>query len=284
VNEVFKSADIFVDLEGGEWLEEAANSKLRVFVDGEPGWCQMKMQNAIESGIPLPSYDYYYTMGRNIGTERSTAPTAGKTWRTFCPPVCVDLFPYRPPREDAPFTTVMQWQSNKESEFNGIKYGQKDMEFPKFLDLPQHAGCQLEVAVSGPKVPKKLLTDSGWRVRNADDISISIDSYKDYILTSRGEFSVMKNVFVATNCGMIGDRSGYYMASGRPVVVQDTGFSDHLPCGRGLFAVRTDEEAAHAMHEINRDYGNHSKWARDIAIEYLDNTKVLKQFLRELGI
>ncbi len=284
VKEVFKTSDLFVDLEGGEWLEEAENSKLRVFVDGEPGWCQMAMELASKEGKPLPDYDYYWTMGRNVGTERSITPTAGKSWKTFCPPVYVDLFPYHPPKKDASFTTVMQWQSNKEIEFNGIKYGQKDMEFPKFLDLPQQVESRLEIAVSGPKVPKKILTDSGWLVRNADNISISIDSYKDYILASKGEFSVVKNVFVETNCGMFSDRSGYYLASGRPAVVQDTGFSDHLPCGQGLFAVRTAEEAAGAINEITADFDRHSRRAREIAVEYMDAPKVLKKFLMELGI
>ena len=284
VEEVFKTCDLFVDMEGDEWLNEATHSALRVFVDCEPGWFQMKMEMAINEEKQVPDHDYYYTTGRNVGTQRSTTPSAGKNWRTICSPVNVDLFPYQTPRADAPFTTVMNWQSNKEIEFNGIKYGQKDMEFPKFLDLPQQIESQLEVAVSGPRVPKKILTDSGWRVRNADDISNSIDSYKDYILASKGEFSVMKNVFVATNCGTISDRSGYYMASGRPAVVQDTGFSEHLPCGRGLFAVRTMEEAAAAIKEINADYEHHSHWARDIALEYMDASKVLKQFLIELGI
>jgi hypothetical protein len=95
---------------------------------------------------------------------------------------------------------------------------------------------------------------------------------------------VAKNVFVATNCGWFGDRPGYYIASGRPVVVQDTGFSDHLPCGKGLFAVRTVEEAAAAIDEISADYERHAGWAREIAVEYLDAQKVLGRFLDELGI
>ena len=99
-----------------------------------------------------------------------------------------------------------------------------------------------------------------------------------------GEFGVSKNVCVDTNSGWFGDRSAAYLASGRPVIHQETGFSRHLPCGRGLFAVRTVEEAATAINEINGDYERHSKWARDIAGEYLDTRKVLGNFLLELGL
>lgn len=283
VEAIFKSADLFIDLEWDEWLDEANSAKLRVFVDGEPGWFQMKMENSIRTGVELPIYDYYYTIGGNVGTDRSLAPTAGRTWRHIFAPVLVSHFPPRPIKVDAPFTTVMNWQSHKQIEFDGVLYGQKDMEFLKFLNLPRLTAIPLEASISG-KAPRDLLMRSGWRLRNADDVAVTIDSYKEYIWASKGEFSVAKNVFVATNCGWFGDRPGYYMASGRPVVVQDTGFSDHLPCGKGLFAVRSVEEAAAAIDEISADYERHAGWAREIAVEYLDAQKVLGRFLDELGI
>ena len=283
VEAVFKSADLFVDLEWNEWLDEATNAGLCVFVDGEPGWFQMKMENSIRAGDELPVYDYYYTVGRNVGTDRSLAPTAGRTWRHIFAPVLVSHFPPQPINADAPFTTVMNWQSHKQVEFDGVLYGQKDIEFLKFLNLPRLTGVPLEASISG-EAPRDLLMRSGWRLRNADDVAVTIDDYREYIWASKGEFSVAKNVFVATNCGWFGDRPGYYMASERPVVVQDTGFSDHLPCGKGLFAVRTVEEAAAAIDEISADYERHARWAREIAVEYLDSKIVLGRFLDELGI
>jgi len=285
VEAAFGSADLFLDLEGNEWLVEAADVGTRVFVDAEPGWCQIRMEKGRRAGRESPdSHHYYYTDGRNIGTGRSTAPTGGKEWRHMFPPVLIDLFPYHPVSKYAPFTTVMNWQSHKHVEFDGITYGQKEMEFAKFLDLPSRVAAPLEIAVSGADVPRQQLKEYGWHVRDADDVAVTIDSYKQYILGSRGEFTVAKNVFVATNCGCFGDREGYYMASGRPVVLQDTGFSAHLPCGEGLFAVRTVEEAAAAIEEIERDYARHSKSARAIAEEYLSATKVLAKLLDELGI
>jgi hypothetical protein len=284
VEAVFESADVFVDLEWNEWLTEAERAAMRVHVDGEPGWSQMILEMSRNAGEKLPSYDYYYTAGMNIGTERCAAPTAGITWRHIIMPVLVSHYPYTPPIENAPFTTVMNWQSHKNIEYGGVLYGQKDIEFKKFIDLPRHVSVPMEAAISGPKVPRQFLLDHGWHLRNADDVTMTIDSYRKYIQSSKGEFSVAKNVFVATNSGWFGDRPGYYMASGRPVVLQDTGFSDHLPCGRGLFAIHTVEEAAEAIKEINRNYKNHSRWARELAVEYLDAHKLLKKFLQELGI
>jgi len=142
----------------------------------------------------------------------------------------------------------------------------------------------LEVAVAGHSVPMQQLKTAKWRIRDAHKVTVSVDSYRAYILASKGEFSACKHVCVATNSGWWSDRSAAYLASGRPVVMQETGFSRHLPCGRGLFAVSTLDEAATAIDEINGDYERHAKWARDIANEYLDSQKVLGKFLRELGI
>ncbi len=290
VEAIFKSADLFIDRgTHGTWLEEAAEAGLRVLVDGEPGSTQMKMEIKMRSRLPAGeelhnNYDAYYTVGRNIGTEKSTAPTAGKQWRPLFHPVDVGLFAHQPVDADAPFTTVMNWKAHDPIEFNGTTYGQKDAEFGKFMDLPRLTAPPLELAVSGKDVPTRRLMDSGWHVRNAHAVTTTCDSYWKYIRTSKGEFSSCKNVFVATNSGWFSDRSAAYLASGRPVVLQDTGFGSHLPCGRGLFAVRAVDEAAAAIDEINGDYERHSRRARDIAIEYLDAPKVLGSFLGELGV
>ena len=146
-----------------------------------------------------------------------------------------------------------------------------------------HLDVPMEVAAAG-NVPVDRLRKAGWRVRNAPAVTKSFDSYTKYIASSLGEFSVCKNVFVATNSGWFSDRSAAYLASGRPVVMQDTGFRDHLPVGEGLFAVATAEEAIAAINEIKHNFSHHSKRARAIAEEHLDARKVLGAFLRELGI
>jgi hypothetical protein len=282
---VLASADLFLDIgTHGAWLDEAAPARLRVMVDGEPGYSQMKLETRLAMGEQVASYDFYYSNGANLGTERSRAPTAGRAWRPLFNPVVVDLFRETPPPDDAPFTTVMNWQAHAPLEFNGQVYGQKDVEFARFLNLPTLTSVPLEVAVAGKNAPRGRLIESGWRVRDAHEVTTSFDSYVDYIRRSRGEFSVCKNVFVALNTGWFSDRSAAYLASGRPVVLQETGFSEHLPCGRGLFAAHSPDEAAAALEEVQGNYPQHTKWARELAREYLDTRVVLGRLLRELGI
>ena len=281
----FATADAFVELDGSGWETESATTKRRVLIDGEPAWQQMNMENSERAGEQLPTFDYYYTTGHNVGTERSPSPTAGKTWGKIFWPITVDSVRFEPHTGEGAFTSVMRWRTNKSVTFNGRTYGQKDLEFPKFMTLPRLTAIPMEIAVSrAPREALELLRHSGWRVCDADEISVNLDSYWQYIRSSRGDFSVCKNVFVANNVGDFIGRAGWQMASGRPAVVQDTGFSAHLPCGRGLFAVRTVEEAAAAIETITADYMTHARAAREIAAEYLDARKVLARFLGEIGI
>jgi hypothetical protein len=285
VEAAFDSADLFIDMGGDHsWRADAARARLRVLIDCEPGFTQMKMATKLEAGEPLPAYDSYYTPGRNIGTQSCSVPVAGKAWRPLVLPVVPDLFELAPADPGAPFTTVMTWQSFRPRVYQGQSYGHKDREFEKFESLPQRTSVPLELAVSGRNVPWDRLARAGWRVRNANDVTTSFESYADYIRRSKGEFTVAKHCFVATHCGWFGDRAAMYLASGRPVVMQDTGWAEHLPCGEGLFAVRTVEEAASALEEVERDYARHSRRARELAHEFFDAGPVLARFLDELGV
>jgi hypothetical protein len=130
IESIFNSADIFIDMgTHGLWLEEAAKTSTRIFIDTEPGYQQMKWDKAMERGKSLPEYDYYYSPGHNIGTSRCSAPTAGRSWRHVFNPVVIDLYPLIPVEKDAIFTTVMNWQGRKDIEYKGVLYGQKDVEF-----------------------------------------------------------------------------------------------------------------------------------------------------------
>jgi hypothetical protein len=286
IQAVFDSADLFIDMGGtyGTWLEEATNTGVRILLEGDPGFTQMRMEKKRVAGDELPVYDYYYTIGRNIGTAGSTVPTAGKQWRWHVTPVVIDLFRVESVNLEAPYTTVMNWDTFKPVKYEGKTYGSKDVEFRKFENLPRLTSAPLELAVSGKRVPTEQLARAGWRVRNACDIAKSVDSYTEYIRGSKGEFTVCRNGYVATRSGWFGERAIAYLASGRPVVMQDTGWSDHVPCGEGIFAVRTVEEAAAAIDEIERDYARHSKAARQIAEAHFDTAGILPKFLDELGL
>jgi len=285
IESVFRGADVFIDhMRDCEWEEEAQSAKLRVMVDGEPALTQMRMENRRAAGLHLMEYDFYYSVGLNMGNGRSTAPTAGKQWRPIFDPVVVDLFPNEPPPAGAPFTTIMTWQAHAPMVYQGVTYESKKAEFPKFMDLPLRTTVPLELAVGGENLPTEALLEHGWRLRDPGRATITYDIWRDYISSSLGEFGVCKNYFVATNCGAFSERSAAYLASGRPVVTQETGFSAHLPCGRGLFAVASVEEAAAAIEEIRSHYELHSKCAREIAAEYLRTDKMLKRLLHGIGI
>jgi len=285
IAEAFDGADAFLDMGGdGSWLEDAARCGARVLIDCEPGFTQMRMESRLEAGESLPDYDFYYTPGRNIGTAKCPVPTAGRTWRPLADPVVPDLFEVCAADSAAPYTTVMSWQSMRPRVYRGRTYGNKDVEFERFERLPRLTHVPLEVAVSGRDVPWQRLAEGGWRVRNANEISHSFESYAAYIRRARGEFTVAKHCFVATNCGWFGDRAAVFLASGRPVVMQDTGWSEHLPCGEGLFAVRSAEEAAAALEAIERDFARHARRAREIAEEHLDAETQLGRLVGELGL
>jgi hypothetical protein len=279
---VFASADLFVDMgTHGTWLNEASRAQARVLVDGDPGYTQMR---ALSHDEDLGAYDHYYSVGRNLGTAGCTVPTMGLKWRPIFDPVVVDLFPVRPVPAGAPFTTVMAWQSYPSVVYNGTTYGAKAAEFEKFIDLPSRTTVPLALAVGGSRVPGERLASAGWRLENPLETTRSAATFRDFIAASRGEFSVNKNFYVATNSGFFSDRSAAYLASGRPVVMQDTGFSAHLPCGCGLFAVRTVDEAAAAIELVRGDYERQSRGAREIARTCLDSSVVLRAFLTELGV
>jgi len=284
VESVFASSDVFIDMGAhGSWDREAVSAGARVLIDGEPGFTQMKM-DAGRAMHGASTYDHHFTTGRSIGTTHSPAPSAGRDWKWLYHPVNVDLFDVVPAPADAPFTTVMNWQSYEPFLYRGRSYGHKDQEFEAFLDLPRLTDEPLEVAVSGEDVPEDRLRASGWRVVDGHAVTRSYDSFIAYLSASRGEFSVCKEGYVRLSTGWFSDRSAVYLANGRPVILQDTGWSRYLPTGEGLFAVRSADEAAAAIHDVAGDHRRHSRAAREIAGEYLDAPKMLGRFLDEIGV
>ena len=284
IEDAFRTADIFVDhIRDSEWAEECQWAGHRACVDGEPGLTQIVMMREEGRSAAAIPYDSYHTVGLNIGTDACAVPTRNRAWRPVFDPVVLDLFTGDAPSEDAPFTTVMSWQAHKDFVYEGVRYGSKYLEFPKIETLPSRTAAPLEVAVAGHARVAELQA-AGWRVRDSVAATLTFDAWRTYIAESRGELSICKNYFVALNTGFFSDRSAAYLASGRPVIMQDTGFSAHLPVGDGLFAFRTGDEAAAAIDAVQADYGRHSRAARDLAREYLDTSRVLTKFLSEVGL
>ncbi len=283
IETVFKSADCYIDLgtQNG-WEEESSNCRFRVLIDGEPGYSQIHYLNNDELTQKYSRYNYFFTNGYNIGRNGNPVPTGNISWKHMYSPVHADMFKVSTPGREAPFTTVMNWQSHKPISYKGKEYGQKDIEFKKFIQLPTLVDATIEVAVSGKNIPSGLLENYKWNVINGAVATKTYESFCSYIEKAKAEFSVCKNVFVALNTGWFSDKSAAFLAAGRPVVLQDTGFSAHLPCGLGLFAVNNIDEAKNAINEIENDWEKHSKAAREIAMECLDTRVVLKKFMNEL--
>jgi hypothetical protein len=286
VESAIAQADLFIDRGlHRSWDDETVDVPIRVLLDPDPGFRQVKLANAVAGGRPLPVYDAYFTYGHNIGTVRSTAPTAGVRWRHVFHPVDTALYaPPPPPAAGAAWTTVMHWRALERVEYAGRMYGMKDVQFCHFEDVPTRVTVPMEVAIEGSSAPVARLRARGWRVVSALDATVSYASYHDYLCRSFGEFSVVKDVYRQLSVGWFSDRSAAYLAHGRPVIVQSNGIAGHLPLGEGLFEVADVHEAVDAIEQVARDPARHSAAARRIAEEHLDSRVVLGRFLHELGL
>jgi hypothetical protein len=276
-----RSASVLLGLWTVTWLDEFAECRRRIFIDTDPGFTQFGMSPDVRASLAFASpmdFHEHYTYGSRIGQPDCPIPTHGIDWKPLRPPVHLELLPVRFTPDAPCFTTVMSWSPRKPLVYEGVEYGQKDVEFWRIAALPSRVGCCLEIALGG-KAPYDAITAAGWRIADAAAVTSTPRTYRDYIAQSRGEFSVAVNLEVKTRSGWFSDRTAAYLASGKPVVVQDTGFSEDLPTGEGLFAFRTIDDAAAALEEIQRDYQRHCLAARRIAEEHLDARVVLARVL-----
>jgi hypothetical protein len=272
-----RDAAVMLGLWTVTWLDAFEACARRIFIDTDPGFTQFTMTPQVRSSPAYASpmdFHEHYSYGSRIGQADCPIPTHGLRWQPLRPPVALDLVPVRYAPDAECFTTVMAWSPRKPIVYDGVEYGMKDVEFWRIADLPMRAPACLEIALGGP-APYDAIRAAGWRLADAAAVTASPWTYLDYIGQSRGEFSVAVNLEVKARSGWFSDRTAAYLASGKPVVVQDTGFSDDLPCGEGLFAFRTIDDAAAALDEIQRDYAGHCRAARRIAEEHLDARRVV---------
>jgi hypothetical protein len=235
----------------------------------------------------IAEHNMFATFGENIGTEHSPIPPLPGLRARTRQPILVDLWEAGPPQKGE-FTTVCNWKSRGEVEFQGERYyWSKDREFLKFIDLPEHIDQPIELAMGLRNLPadtKDMLKLQGWRLTDAHAMTLDPWPYRDYIRASRGEFSVAKDQNVRLRSGWFSERSACYLAAGRPVITQNTGFGTVLPTGEGLFAFDTMDEILTAFEAIRSDYARHSRTARGIAEEHFRAETVLSKMLRDLGL
>jgi hypothetical protein len=256
----------------------------RIFVDQDPGYTQLWAQ-ICGTASTIGEHDFYFTVGGNVGTRRSSLPTSGLEWRHTWNPVVIDWWPTEGRIIRNRFTTVADWWGQAYLEFEGKILGPKREEFLKFLNVPQDSSEALELALDIPANDDDigLLRERGWQVTSPKEVD-SVSGFRDWVLGSIGEFSCAKGVYVGTRSGWFSDRSAAYLAAGRPVILQETGFSDLVPTGEGLLAFRSADEAIDAIHRVRRDYEFHSRAARKLATTYFASQRILPNLLHQAGI
>lgn len=283
-------ADLFLNVSGGTLLrDEYMANRCKVLIDSDPGWNQFvnfprwDANPGWQGTHGYRAHDHFFTYAERIGRPGCKLPDLGLKWKPTRPPVVMDCWKPEPPADT--WTTVMTWNNfHRPVEFEGESYGTKEMEFPKVEALPGRVDTRLELAVGGSSPPIERWRELGWNVVDSHAVSASVEDYRNYIQRSRGEFSVAKNLYAATLSGWFSCRSVCYLAASRPCIVQDTGFSELIPTGRGLFAFNTLEEAVEAFAAIERDYAFHQQGAIETARNCFDASAVLTDLLRKVGL
>ena len=268
-------ADLYVDLSGINDIPEQRRARLSILVDTDPVFTQIGAHGLHR---PFAEYSRLFTYAENIH-RNSTMPTGGHRWLPTRQPAVADLWRVAPPNSDGRLTTVMNWTAYGEHEHGGVAYGQKDRQLMEVATLPGRCDRKFEVAVDVPEDIAGVLEGNGWLISSPLAATSTPGRYRKFIARSFGEFSVAKHGYVATRSGWFSDRSTGYLASGRPVILQDTGYSDNLPTGDGLLAFRTANEAVLAVRALERDYEHHCRAARQIAEAEFDHRKVLGDLL-----
>jgi hypothetical protein len=285
---LYREADAFLNVTGAqEMRDEHLAVKRRVYVESDPFASQVKVaqdhQGMIET---LAAHDTLFSFGENLGAPDCDVPMKQFKWLPTRQPVAMELWSRSALCGGSTYNTITTWHNKgKDIEWRGETwYWTKDREFEKFLDLPGRRPVKLELAATLEDEVKSLIRNHGWRQIDSIGISRDIDGYRNYIEQSRGEFTVARDQYVRPNTGWFSDRSACYLAAGRPVITQETGFSKFLPTGKGLFGFKTMEDILAGLDAIERDYEGNCRAAREIAAEYFAAEKVVGSLMERTGL
>ena len=275
-----RSADIVLNLCGVNpirpWLEQVP---IRALVDEDPAFTQIRHIQDSHARTRAAQHNVFLSFGVNIGRPGCTVPDDGFPWKPTRQPVVLDATVPAVPKPAERFTTVMQWNSYPPVSHRGVTYGMKSDAFGPYVDVPARVEEELELAVTGNAFPTAAMTQHGWHLRDAVEITREVGGYDRYIRGSKAEFSVAKHGYCISRSGWFSERSVKYLSLGRPVVLQDTGFSEWLNCGAGLLTFSTPDEACFAIEDISARYDYHSRKSLEVAAEYFDSRRVLRTLL-----
>jgi hypothetical protein len=286
---VYREADVLLNITGAQEIrEEHLSIPRRIYVESDPFAAQIGVVLGNESTIAaLSAHDTLFSFGENLGAMDCRVPIERFDWLPTRQPVVVDL--WANPNGCAPgtaYNTITTWHNDgKDIDYLGERYyWTKDREFLRFLELPQRRTKPFELATQLDRETSVFLGQHGWGLVHAGDISRDVDRYREYIQRSQGEFTVARDQYVRPRTGWFSDRSACYLAAGRPVITQETGFKRFLPTGKGLFGFSDLEDVLAALDEIEADYEGNCRAAREIAEEYFGAEKVIADLISKANL
>ena len=287
--QLYRDADAFLNVTGAqEMRDEHRAIRRRLYVESDPFVAQVKVAKGDKGMIELlAAHDTHFSFGENLGTPDCPVPIERFRWLPTRQPVSMELWENTPLRGGATWNTITTWHNKgKDIEWRGdMYYWTKDREFRQFLDLPRlRSEQQFEMAATVGDEVKALLKEHGWRQADSIELSRDANRYRDYIAQARGEFTVARDQYVRPRTGWFSDRTACYLAAGRPVITQETGFSKFLPNGRGLFGFTTKDDILAALDAVESDYEGHCRAARDIAREHFAAEKVVESLMQRAGV
>jgi hypothetical protein len=277
-------ANVLVNVSGLLREEDLRRAPIQLYVDLDPAFNQLWDEQGIDVGFE--GHTHFATVGQAVGQPDCGVPTRGHHWIPTLPPVVLERWPAADAVERDALTTVGNWRGYGSIERDGIHYGQRAHSLRRFLDLPERTGERFELALAiHPDERDDLagLRDHGWQLVDPVRAAGTPDAYADFVRGSKGELGIAKSGYVVSGSGWFSDRSACYLASGRPVIAQETGFSEFLPTGLGLFAFTSADDVVAAVNELRRDYSKHARGARALAEEHFDSDRVLTRLLEAVG-
>lgn len=281
---MLRSADALINISGKLPLDLdplLARIPRRAYVDVDPGFTQIW---ARQWPAVLEPYQHFFTTGMNVG-EEPRIPSSDVAWIPVLPPVVLEQWPAHIDTRCRRYRTVADWRGSQTAEWNGTVYEGKRSQFLRIRDLPRRTEPSFELALcigQHDHADLRTLTEHGWKVRDPYSTAGDPLSYREFIRYARAELSVAKHGYAALRSGWVSDRTACFLASGKPAVVQSTGFESTLPTGCGLLAFSDVDEAADAVRAVERDYEAQCRAARRLAEDHFDSDKVLARLLDEL--
>ena len=283
VFEFCKNADVVLSIANMNPLRDWwMKIPVRILLDTDPAFTQMRHLEEDWSRKVAEHHTHFFSFGENFGKADCKMPDDGFSWKPTRQPVVTDLWKVAPPMPGARWTTVMLWDSYKVRLYNGLTFGMKSASFDDYFQLPEMSNDTFELAVGNTTAPRDRLAKAKWQISDSSTVAVTPESFQQYIKNSKGEWSIAKQGYVVSNSGWFSERSAGYLATGRPVIVQDTGFSEVIETGKGLFAFSSLAESLAAIEEVNLDYPKHCRYAREVVEEYFDSNKVLTNIVNSL--